>query len=161
MNSAALDLADEALLGHPTITLKKGQNLYHGARARQSVENIRPNAMFTSSLYYAAGYAFIRDQSKGQPDLYRSLFCCTLEKDIDILLLTGVDWPGLCMGIRKLDNSMPLYDGWLQQHLTSYIDMRYGSRVEGAKLLSDSDGSLDEFIFRDASSILSIRHRID
>lgn len=161
MNPAALKLADEALLGHPIITLKKGKNLYHGARTRKPMKNIKPNAMFTSSLHYAVGYAFIRDQNRNQPDLYRSLFCCTLEKDIDILLIKDIDWPDLCMKIKKSDDSMPLYDGWLQQHLTHYINMRYGSRVDGAQLLSSSNDSLDEFIFKDATSILSIRHIID
>lgn len=164
MNSAALKLADKALLNFPIITLGAGQVLYHGARSRQAISSMRPNAMFTSSLYYATDYAFIRDQSKtseDKPDLYRALFCCTLEKDIDIVKITGVDWPALCMEISKADNSMPKYDGWLQQHLTSYIAMRYGSNTEGAKLLSNSNSSLDEYIFRNASSIFSIHRRID
>jgi len=164
MNTAALALADNALLNLQTITLNRGQILYHGARSTQMITRMRSNAMFTSDLFYAVDYAFFRDQDKShesESDLYRSLFCCTLVKDIEIIIITGVDWPDLCMQIRKADDTMPKYDRWLQQHLTSYLAMRYGDRVEGAKLLSSPSGSLDEYIFNNANSIFSIHRRID
>jgi len=169
MNNAALAIADSALLNFPTVTLNKGQVLYHGARSIEEIVGLRPNAMFTSDLFYAVDYAFKRDRHafngdgsvSWRNDLYRSLFCCTLEKNVDLVEITGVDWPRLCYEISKADVAMPKYDGWLQENLTSYLSDRYGNHIEGAILLSGSNSDLDEYIFKDANSVFSIHRRID
>lgn len=164
MNSAAFAIADKALLGLPVITLEAGTVLYHGARSRETIASMRPNAMFTSSLYYAIDYAFFRDQTVSNElgqELNRSLFCCTLTRDVNILLIDGVNWPALCMGLSKADDNLPKFDGWLQQYLPGYIYSRYGGKVEGAKLISSSSGNKDEYIFSAANSILKVHRRID
>jgi hypothetical protein len=169
MNAAALAIADRVLLDFPIVTLPTNKVLYHGARSTNIIVGFRPNAMFTSDLFYAVDYAFKRDtythNNDGtvswRNDLLRSLFCCTLEEDIEVVKITGVNWPGLCMDIKRADDSMPDFDGWLQRELTSYLAMRYGGQVRGAMLFSGSNGALDEYIFNDASSIFSIYRRID
>lgn len=169
MNNAALAIADRELSKFPTITLKKGESLYHGARSKEKILGLRPNAMFTSNLCYAVDYAFGRDLRKfnedgtisWRNDLFRALFCCVLEEDIEIIKITGVDWPALCMEIQKADDSMPAFDGWLQEKLTAYLARRYGKQIKGAILLSGTKNSLDEYIFSDANSIFSVQRRID
>lgn len=169
MNAAALAIADRVLLNLPIVTLPRGKVLYHGARSKNEIVSLRPNAMFTSDLFYAADYAFRRDlhihNTDGtiswRNDLSRSLFCCTLKEDIKIVQITGINWPKLCMEIKQADNSMPDYDGWLQRKLPEYLTMRYSGQVSGATLLSGNNAVLDEFIFNDANSILSIHRRID
>lgn len=158
MNNAALALAAATLGNFQPVTLPKGKVLYHGARSKSEIDGFRANAMFTSDLCYAVDYAFLRDLPT---PLHRTLFCCTLQGDVSVLEIVGVDWPSFCLNLHSADPSLPSYDGWLQGYLPEYLSLTSKGQVHGALLHSGSPGALDEIIFTDARALCAIHRRID
>lgn len=164
MNQSALVAADKLLLGHQPALLMTDQTFYHGARSKTAILGLRKNAMFTQDLFTGVKYAFKKDQilpNELKPK-YRTLFCCKLINPVRIIEIKDTCWPKVIGSIRAEDPEIPPYDGWLQQSLIGYLKMRYGKGIEGARLMSGSEHSInDEFIFDNAPALLVTRRRID
>ena len=170
MNGAAVAIADSTLLGFPIVTIKRGTYLYHGSRSLDKNAGLRKNAMFTTDMGYAADYAFKRDLTRdfdedGLPvwdtSLHRKLFCCTLNKDIQIVSFYGISWSQFCNHLYNADRKLPNSDRWVQEQLVSYLKQKYSSLIQGASLHSAGKESSDEYIFDNAKELVNIHRIID
>jgi len=164
VNSEALKIADSALLNEEVYIECSDRRFYHGARSVEAISSLRPNAMFTQDLLAGVDYAFLRDRSievEQGKSLIRSLFCCELIEPIPLIGIKKMDWVNLCWNIVKADSDIPPYDGWLKNHLVSYLRLRYGEDIQGARLISgDKCRDTDEFIFEDAASVMRVNRII-
>ncbi len=171
MNQVAKKWAEIWLSHFQIIGIDEKTKLYHGARSDSKIEGLRPNAMFTSGLFRAIDYAFIRDNKDYinntvvyENRLYRSLFCVRPKKTLRVVETVDFSFLKLCATLNKLDPNIPSNDTWVQDEngLLLCLQGIYGS-FDGVIFKSTKNSMLpfDEYIFWNATEMFDVTRRID